>query len=63
MLEDEVRAYWRLARDIRLTEVGGGDATDLRDDLDVIRMYTDHAGVRERASALLWDDLAAVGTK
>lgn len=63
MLEDEVRAYWRLARDIRLTEAGGGDAADLRDDLDVIRMYTDHAGVKGRAEALLWDEFAAAEAK
>lgn len=62
MLEAEVRAYWKLARDIRLIEAAGGDAADLRDDLDVVRMYTDHPGVKERAEALLWrNSLNAVG--
>lgn len=52
-LEAEVRAYWTLARDIRLTEAVGGDAWEARDDLDVINLYTDHAGLKRRATELL----------
>ena len=60
MLEDEIRAFWYLARDIRLNEAIGLDASEARDDLDVIRLYTDHAGVKARAAALLANDGLAV---
>lgn len=52
-LEAEVRAFWKLARDIRLSEATGQDAAEARDDLDVVRLYTDHAGVKARAADLL----------
>ena len=57
-LEAEVRAFWKIARDIRLTEAAGAAAVEARDDLDVIRLYTDHPGIKARAAILLADDPA-----
>jgi hypothetical protein len=52
-IETEARAYWWLARDIRLNEAEGRDASEARDDLDVIRLYTDSAHIKRHAAALL----------
>ena len=52
-LETEARAYWSLSRDIRLIEADGRDASEARDDLDVIRLYTDSPIIKRHAAALL----------
>lgn len=61
MLEDEARAFWQLARDIRLRDATGRDASEQRDDLDVIRLYTDSAHIKRHAATLLaaGDDVVA----
>ena len=52
-IANEVKMFWRLAQDMRQAEARGECLTDMLDDLDVLRDYTDHAPLKDQCEKLM----------
>ena len=52
-IANEVKMFWRLAQDMRQAEARGECLSDMLDELDVLRDYTDHAPLKDQCEKLM----------